>query len=274
MGEMRDHRPYAVEAAFAQPLTDELLSSSDISPGMRVLALGRGLADLALRVAERVGPSGAVIGVHPDGPIAAAARRRATEECFEWVTFHAKSLERIKLHTPVDAVVGRFFLMHQRNPVRAIRLAAGLVREGGRVVFQEWHYGSILWPETSGWPQLPLYEQFARLTIEGLRRRRAHVDMGLRLANAYAEAGLGVPLLRMDLRVVPQAGSLGYAFFEETMRKLLPTIERCGLARAVDVAVDTFAQRLERETVQSRGHLFLPLQVGAWATVGPRNGAA
>ena len=269
---MEDHRPYALEAAVAQPLTEELLSSSDISPGMRVLVLGRRLADLALLVAERVGRGGAVIGAHLDARAAADARRCAAQQCFDWVSFRAESLERINLETPVDAVVGRFFLMHQRNPARAIRLAAGTVREGGRIVFQEWHFGSILWPETSGWPQLPLYEQFARLTIEGLRRHNAHVDMGLRLANVYAEAGLPVPALAMDLRTVTDAGSLGYAFFEATMRELLPTIERYGLARAVDVAVDTFAQRLERETAQSHGHLFLPLQVGAWTTLTHPNG--
>ena len=49
-----EHVP-AVEAAFAQPLTEELLACSGITPGMRVLVLGPDLADLALLVAERVG---------------------------------------------------------------------------------------------------------------------------------------------------------------------------------------------------------------------------
>jgi hypothetical protein len=63
------------------------------------------------------------------------------------------------------------------------------------------------------------------------------------------------------------SGASGYAFFEETMRELLPSMERLGVANASDVAVDTFAQRLEEETVTMRGHAFLPLQVGAFARI-------
>lgn len=240
---------------------------------MRVLVLGRGLADVALLVAERVGRRGAVIGTHADPWVVAEARRRAADECFDQVTFRAASLERVDLQGPVDAVVGRFFLMNERDPVRAIRLAASMVHDGGRIVFQEWHYDSILWAETSDWPHLPLYRQFAHWLIEGLRRRHAHVDMGLRLINAFTEAGLPVPTVRTDLRMVHGPGSLGYAFFETAIRELLPTIERCGLASALDVQVDTLAERLERETVGATGHLFLPLQVGAWTRAPVGNSA-
>jgi SAM-dependent methyltransferase len=243
----------AVEAAYAQPLTEELLRASGITPGMRVLVLGRGLADLALLVAERVGARGAVVAAHPDAQIVAAARRRASEESFDGVEFRAEPLERIACASPVDAVVGRFFLMHHPDPVRAIRCAASLVHGGGRIVFQEWHYDSVRWAPTSDWPSLPLYRDFARWSLEGLRRLRAHADMGLRLANAFAQAGLPLPALRTDLRMVHGKGSRGYEFFEAAIRELMPALE-----------IDSFAKRLERETTAARGHVFLPLQVGAW----------
>ncbi len=242
-----------MEAAFAQPLTEELLDCSGISPGMRVLVLGRGLADLALLLAERVGARGEVIGSDEDPRVVAEARRRSADECFERVRFVAGPLEQIDLDGEVDAVVGRFYLMDRSDPVRAIRRAAAIAHDGGRIVFQEWHYDSILWAETSDWPHLPLYRQFARRLIEGLRRRRAHVDMGLRLVNAFTEAGLPLPAVRTDLRPVCGPGSLGYAFFEDAMHELLASGERNGIA-----------EQLERETTGSGGHLFLPLQVGVW----------
>lgn len=273
---MKVDRQNAVEAAFAQPLTEELLASSGISPGMRVLVLGPGLADLALLVAERVGTYGAVIAAHDDPSIVAEARRRAGEEGFDRVSFSNECLDALDLQEPVDAVVGRFFLMRERDPVRAIQRAANLVHEGGRIVFQEWHYDSILWAETSDWPRSAIYRRFARWSIEGLRRQHAHVNMGFRLVNVFTEAGLPLPMVRTDLRVVHGSGSLGYAFFEAAIRELLPTIERCGLASAHEVEVDTFAERLERETTAAGGHVFLPLQVGAWtrAPLPSTNGAA
>lgn len=221
---------------------------------MRVLVLGRDLADIALLVAERVGRTGAVIALHKDPHVVGKARRRAADEGFEQISFRAESLEQACLGVKVDAVVGRFFLAHESDPVQSIRRAASMVHDGGRIVFQEWHYGSILWAETSAWPQLPLYRDFARRCIEGLRARSAHLDMGLRLPNAFTEAGLPLPMIRTDLRTVRGAGSLGYTFFEAALRELLPEAE-----------VGAFAQRLERETTAAGGHVFLPLQVGAWA---------
>ena len=261
---MRLDRPHVVEAALAQPLTEELLGGSGITPGMRVLVLGAGLADLALLVAERVGEHGSVVAAHADGRVVEGAQRRAADEGFDRVSFRAEPLERVALPEPVDAVVGRFYLMHELDPVRAIRLAARMVRGGGRIVFQEWHYASILWAHTSAWPPRTLYRRFVRWSIEGLRHAHAHVDMGLRLVNAFAEAGLPPPIVRTELRVVRSADSLGFAFFEEAIRDLVPTLERCGVVSAGRVGVDTFAQRLERETAEAAGHVFLPLQVGAW----------
>jgi SAM-dependent methyltransferase len=258
-------RRHAVEAAYAQPLTEELLASSGIGPGMRVLVLGGGLAELALLVAERVGRHGMVVAAHQDARAIAQTQRRAVEERFEQIEFRTEPLAQITLDAPVDAVVGRFMLMHERDPVRTIRLAAAMVHDGGRIVFQEWHYESVRWEQTSDWPHVPLYRDFARWSVEGLRRRQVHVDMGLRLVNSFTEAGLPLPAVRTDLRIVQGTNSLGYLFFEAAIRDVLPAIERCGVASTRDVDVDTFAQRLERETTAAGGHIFLPLQVGAWS---------
>jgi SAM-dependent methyltransferase len=255
---MRSHNPHAVEAAFAQPLTEELLSSAGITPGMHVLVLGSGLAEISLLVAERVGCNGRVVAAHADPVVTGEARRRAAREGFDRVVFSAASLGEIALERSVDAVVGRFFLMHELDPVSSIRRLAGMVRDGGRIVVQEWHYASILWAHTSAWPPQPLYQEFARWSIEGLRQRGAHADMGLRLVNVFTEAGLAPPVVRTDLRVIHGADSCGYAFFEAAIRELAPALDCRG-----------FASRLERETTASAGHVFLPLQVGAFARVVP-----
>ncbi len=262
---MRLYRPHAAEAAFAQPLTEELLTSAGISPGMRVLVLGRGIADVALLVAERVGPCGTVIGSHDDPRVVAEARRRAADECFDRVTFLDEPFERLRLDDLADAVVGRFFLMHERDPAAAIRRAANLVHDGGRILFQEWQYDSVLRSATSDWPRVPLYQHFAQRSTSALRGRGAHVNMGFRLINTFTEAGLGVPEVRSEMCVVHGAGSLGYAFFEDALRELLPAID---VQEAV--LLDGFAQRLERETGDAGGHVFLPMQVGAWTVRNPR----
>jgi SAM-dependent methyltransferase len=257
---LRADKPHALEAAFAQPLTEELLSCAGITPGMRVLVLGSGLTEIALLVAERVGCNGRVIAAHADALVVGEAAQRALREGFDRVVFSAASPGEIALDQSVDAVVGRFFLMHELDPVSSIRHLASMVRDGGRIVVQEWHYASTLWAHTSSWPPQPLYQDFARWSIEGLRHRRAHADMGLRLVNVFTEAGLAPPVLRTDLRVIHGPDSLGYAFFEAAIRELAPALDCSG-----------FAARLERDTVASAGHVFLPLQVGAFARVTPNS---
>lgn len=265
-------RQYA-EAALAQPLTDELLSDAAITPGMRVLALGRGICDLALLVAERVGRHGRVIAAHEDPHVVAQARQRAAEEGFDGVSFRTTALDVIAAEGTFDAVIGRFYLAHASDPAESLRLAARSVHEGGRIAFQEWHYESMLWADTSDWPRVPLYRDCARWAIEGLRRSRVHVDMGLRLANCFSAAGLCAPVLSTDLRTVHGADSIGYDFFAAMLRGLQTVLAECGVT-AADVAVETFAARLERETTAAGGHVFLPMQVGAWTRAKPAGGKA
>ena len=253
-----------VEAAFAQPLTEELLAGSGITPGMRVVVMGSNLADLALLVAERVGRDGTVIGIDADLSKVELAWQRAWAEGFDRMDLRVGRVHDLYVDGPVDAVIGRFYLMRDRDPAEAIRSAARLVREGGRIVFQEWHYDSILWSQTSDWPDVPLYRHFAHWSIATMRDAGVHVDMGLRLVNLFSEAGLPLPSVRTDLRVVHGAGSLGYAFFESAVRGLMPAIHGPRTIPKEHFDADRFAERLERETVAAGGHLFLPLQIGAW----------
>jgi SAM-dependent methyltransferase len=259
MEAMRTLHPHPVESAIAQPLTEALIGEAGIRPGMRVLVLGSRLAEIAPLVAERVGSDGWVIAAARDPRTVAEAQRCAAEEGFDRIEFRSQALGQIRMERPLDAVFGRFFLMHEPDPVRAVQCAAAMVREGGRVAFQEWHYRSILWTETADWPHLPLYQKFARCTIEGLRRRGTHADIGLNLINVFAAAGLRRAAARIDLRALGDDAAFEYRYFEETLRELLP--ESCA------VEIEGFAQRLNAATSATRGHVFLPLQVGVWARV-------
>jgi len=267
MAVMMTNAPMAHGQTYAQALTGELLSRAGIVPGMRVLVPGAASGELVFLIAERVGANGKVFAIDPDARALAALRESAERQSFECIEFSAETLGEFRSRAPLDAVVGRFFLMRQADPGATIRAAAEALAPGGRIVFQEWHFESVLWPHTSGWPSLPLYQNFARWSVEALRRSGFQIDMGLRLVNTFAEAGLRVPSTRSEILAVQGAGDAGYRFFQETLRELLPAMERFGITRADEVEVDSFAQRLEIETTAARGHAFLPLQVGAWTRV-------
>jgi protein-L-isoaspartate(D-aspartate) O-methyltransferase (PCMT) len=60
---LRICRPNSFQPAILRPITERLLRSVELSEGMSVLDLGSGVGNVALLAAERVGPSGAVVGL-------------------------------------------------------------------------------------------------------------------------------------------------------------------------------------------------------------------
>src|ERR1700722_16863765 len=208
--------------AFAAQLTQELLARAGIVPGMRVLVLGAGDGDLAMLVAERVGSGGRVVVLDADERALAAARTCADEQHFAGIEFRQESLLGFTPREPLDAVVGRFFFMYEADPVALLGRAASLLRTGGRMVVHEWHLESILSPHTSAWPDGAAYGSFARASIATLRRARVHVDIGLRLVNIFAAAGLPLPRTRTELVAVPGASAAAAHFFQTLLRELPP----------------------------------------------------
>jgi len=55
-----------------------------------------------------------------------------------------------------------------------------------------------------------------------------------------------------------------YDYMADTVRSLLPAIERAGIATAAEIDVDTLAERLRREAVANGACIMLPPFIGAW----------
>ena len=60
-------------------LKQSMLELCPVAAGDRVLDVGCGVGHEVLRLAERVGPAGRVVGIDPSAPMIAQARRRAAD---------------------------------------------------------------------------------------------------------------------------------------------------------------------------------------------------
>ena len=69
----------------------------------------------------------------------------------------------------------------------------------------------------------------------------------------------------MEGRVEGGAGSAAYELTAETVRSLLPMMERLGVATSSEFEVDTLAARMEAETCAGGGVIMPPPMIGAWA---------
>lgn len=146
-----DPRPYALgytegefkrlelQGALIHDLTEHVLRSAGIGPGMRVLDIGCGVGDVSLLAGKLVGPTGRVLGVDRSAEAVDIAERRATEsgQCY-WTRFTVGELDKFSPDETFDAVIGRLVLMYLPDPAATLRRLAGFVRPGGLIAFQEW----------------------------------------------------------------------------------------------------------------------------------------
>ncbi len=120
------------------PMAGRVLDVAAIAPGERVLDLGCGTGNLALRAAERVGDSGSVTAIDLSFDAIQTAIRRAEEKGVAGVRFETMDARQILYPGGrFDAVLSCFGIP-VFDPDRTFREAHRLLVEGGRMAFCEW----------------------------------------------------------------------------------------------------------------------------------------
>jgi SAM-dependent methyltransferase len=252
----------AVQGAFFEAITRRAFERAGLGPGMRVLDVGCGAGDVSLLVADLVGAGGGVIGVDRAPAAVGAAEARAARLGAHHVAFQVADLERLALETPVDAVVGRFVLMHQPDPAAALRAAVRTLRPRGIVVMIESHLEAAV-PEVLSCPRSPTYERIMQWMIAVIDASGAHPGMGLRLRSTFVDAGLPEPAMALEARVEGGPDAAIYHYTVESARSMLPAAARLGVG-PLDEDLAALETRLRAEVVSSGGVLASPLIVSAW----------
>jgi SAM-dependent methyltransferase len=242
------------------PITRRFLQTAGIGPGMKVLEIGSGAGDVALLLADLVGPRGQVVGVEANGAIVETARIRVEALGWRNVTFIAGDLREITLASDFDAVVGRWILMYLPEPAAVIRELATRVRHGGIVAFHEndFSYPPTVFPETE------LSRRILRWSVPPPGAPGPEMRMGTRLYSTFLEAGLPAPELMVEAPAGGGPDWPGYEYVAETLRSLLPALERIAGLDPAEVEIDTLARRLREDVVTHKAIQFLPIMFGAW----------
>jgi hypothetical protein len=116
-----------------------------------------------------------------------------------------------------------------------------------------------------GYPDMPLMSQTGHLIVEFFRRAVPRPNIGAQLFQLMREAGFQAPVCRAECVMDGGPHSPMYEWFAETIRSLLPRMEAIGITTASEVAVDTLADRLRAEALETGGAAFSPLLIGAFA---------
>ncbi len=238
------------QAEVLRPQTERLLRMADIRPGMRVLDVGCGAGDLTMLTAELVGPSGSVTGIDRDARPLALAKRRAGSAGFPWIQFREAAMEEFTATEPFDAVVGRYVIIHQADPVGFLRAAGQHVASGGVLAFHELNAArpSLSYPDVPLWRQA---DEWAKLALSSVSH---HINAGSRLIEHFSGAGLPEPELYCEVPVGGGKDSHLYKYMAETLRSLLPLLRELGVPGQT-IGIDTLEDRLRSAVVEARAQI-------------------
>lgn len=103
------------------PFTRQFLTAAGITAGMKALDVGRGAGDVALLLADLVGPQGQAIGVDVNAEILQLARSRVQAVGWTTVTFHPGDIMELDLDRDFDAAAGRWVLQYRPDPAPQLR---------------------------------------------------------------------------------------------------------------------------------------------------------
>lgn len=128
-----------VIVAFTRPVSDEMVRRAAIAPGMRVLDLASGTGEPSISIAERVGPSGSVLGIDLAEPMLAFAREKAARRKVSNVEYRVGHVE--EAHLPpasFDAATMRFGLMFVPDSVAAMKSVHAALKPGAKAAIGVW----------------------------------------------------------------------------------------------------------------------------------------
>jgi ubiquinone/menaquinone biosynthesis C-methylase UbiE len=120
------------------PFAECLVAAAAPADGERVLDVGCGNGATTLMFAERLGSTGAAVGIDLSEGMIENARARASERRIGQAMFRVADAQVDDLGGPYDAAVSRFGVMFFEDPDAACANVADELRPGGRMTFVCW----------------------------------------------------------------------------------------------------------------------------------------
>lgn len=128
------------EQRLTAEFSERMLDLAGIDPGMKVLDIATGRGEPAIRAANRVGPSGMVIGIDRSGELLELAAERARREGVTNLELRVMDAENLNGIPDgwADVALIRWGLMYFDSPGKALRGIRRALVPGGRLVVAVW----------------------------------------------------------------------------------------------------------------------------------------
>ena len=248
-----------MQARAWEAATGRLLDQIGLEPGASCLDAGCGPGETMRAMAERVGPTGRVLGIDADPELGARTLAMLHGAGHHHCSFHAQDLttgEPIP-GAPFDLVYARLLLFHLPQRAEVLARLWDAVAPGGYLLVQDYDLRSI-----STLPDLDWVGELLRVLTGAFDAVGADVSAGTRLPQLFAQAGAGTPDgTDVAGRVEPLAS--GRIIMEGAFRSVLPTALAHGVT--TEAAAAATLASITRDVMRFPDRPMLwPLLIGSW----------
>jgi ubiquinone/menaquinone biosynthesis C-methylase UbiE len=246
-----------------RPITERLLVSAGVESGMRVLDIGCGPGDVSMLIADRVGPTGHVIGIDSSAEAIDAARLRCVESGRSNVEFLVGGLDTYDATTMFDAAVCRYVLIHQAEPSEFLRSAGRLVRPGGVIALHEMDITRGI----QSYPRVPHLHEIYDAVVGAFLRAGTAFDVGGRLVRVFADAGLPPPKLFSQTIVERGEDTVLLRWMTELAREVCPQLFADGTEGEIQAQIDAMSDLMQHAASEMNSQIEFVPQTCAWTRV-------
>jgi ubiquinone/menaquinone biosynthesis C-methylase UbiE len=244
--------------------TGRVLDQVGVVPGASCLDAGCGPGETMRLMAQRVGPTGRVLGIDVDVALGATALGVLHAQGHGQCRFvpHDVSTDGPIPGAPFDVVYARLLLFHLPERVAVLARLWDAVAPGGHLIVQDYDLRSAgVLPATRS------ADDLMRAITGAFEAAGADVHTGARLAQLFVQAGIGSPDgTDVAGRIEPLA--TGRGILENTFRGVLPAALSHGITTESEAAALLAA--LDRDATEYPDRpLLWPLLIGAWKRKNP-----
>jgi ubiquinone/menaquinone biosynthesis C-methylase UbiE len=244
------------QARIWEGATAALLDRTSLGPGSRCLDVGCGPGETMRLMAQRVGPSGRVVGLDTDADVGRTAVASLHAAGFGQCAFVEGNASE-SIPGAFDLVFGRLILLHVADPVAVLRRMWAATAPGGYLVVQDYDLRAV-----DCYPPLPVVEEWRRVFLGTYTAVGRDIRLGHRLPTLFAEAGVGRPDgTEVVGRLEPFAAAAG--MLAATYRSVSPAALALGVVTA-EQRDRWLAEVSEAATIHGDHQAYWPLMVGAY----------
>jgi SAM-dependent methyltransferase len=236
------------------PQTEPLLQRAGLREGLRVLDIGCGIGEVSVKLAERVGPGGAVVGIDIDGTALEVGRREVERRGLA-VRFRRASVLEYDEESTYDLVFCRFVLSHLPDPEKALTGLVRALRPGGVLVVEDTDFAG-----TFRYPDCPALDRYRGWYQTVVKRNGGDSCIGPRLLGMLLDAG--VEDVRLGVVLPTFRDGEGKTLAAVTLDHIRETVLVAGLASPEEL--DATAAEIDAFTRDDRTILSLPRIFQLW----------